>query len=463
MTSSEFAYICKHPEIIAAQYVAPLEETARQFPYCQSAHILSAKYYEDLDETSVTAQYKLQIAALYCVDRAMLKSIMDRDPVQVLEARRGIKPAEKVKRAVKGKTSVILTEANPVIAKKKESRPLSQSNITGYDDVRVPEIILPNEKLLSGTRGEPIVLKAGTLPPSDSNYLPVAVSQPYGDALFTELYQNLKELGQRKKKVLSILDKLPLTTTKQATTKPTPVTSTATKSTDKMLAKEVDTPTKTPLPKEKVPKSVTPTKAKTVEPVTAKTKEVVPSKKTKSAKPKEVITPKPIAPKAKVDEVQALKSAPPQKDKKTKTVETATGKTANKPNTGIESTSFEDEADLLLQYLHNLHPEVENTETEASKKKETPSLEDQQKLIDSFLKDLPVIKPRDSKQIEPDAPVQDLSEASTQAPSFISENLARIYQRQGNKAKAKETFEKLMLKYPEKSGYFAAEILKLDE
>ncbi|GAB3846094.1 hypothetical protein GCM10028822_05600 [Hymenobacter terrigena] len=56
----------------------------------------------------------------------------------------------------------------------------------------------------------------------------------------------------------------------------------------------------------------------------------------------------------------------------------------------------------------------------------------------------------------------DLSVRSTRAePDLVSENLARIFVRQGKTARAIEIYEKLMVKQPEKMAYFALQIQSL--
>ena len=46
---------------------------------------------------------------------------------------------------------------------------------------------------------------------------------------------------------------------------------------------------------------------------------------------------------------------------------------------------------------------------------------------------------------------------------LVTDTLARIYINQGNLDKALEAYQQLILKYPEKSGYFAARIQKVEE
>jgi hypothetical protein len=81
-------------------------------------------------------------------------------------------------------------------------------------------------------------------------------------------------------------------------------------------------------------------------------------------------------------------------------------------------------------------------------------------LIDSFLKKEPKIIPSVSKKKE----VVDLSEEEEDnQDDILSETLADIYIKQGYKDKALAIFEKLHLKYPEKSVYFARRINELKE
>lgn len=76
-------------------------------------------------------------------------------------------------------------------------------------------------------------------------------------------------------------------------------------------------------------------------------------------------------------------------------------------------------------------------------------------IIDNFIKTNPKINP----VTEPASKLKDFSKESVQENDhLITDTLANIYLKQGNYAKAIFAYEKLSLKYPEKSAYFADQI-----
>ena len=78
-------------------------------------------------------------------------------------------------------------------------------------------------------------------------------------------------------------------------------------------------------------------------------------------------------------------------------------------------------------------------------------------LIEFFLKSNPKIVPND-RQYE-----VDLSESLQDNQEIVTETLADIFATQGHKDKAIEIYQQLILKYPEKHIYFAAQIERLKE
>lgn len=80
-------------------------------------------------------------------------------------------------------------------------------------------------------------------------------------------------------------------------------------------------------------------------------------------------------------------------------------------------------------------------------------------LIDRFIMTNPRIEPKMDKTV---AQNEDLSRSYTEEQGvFVTETLAKIYLTQGYYSKAIDIYEKLCLKFPEKSDYFAAQIEKI--
>jgi len=87
-----------------------------------------------------------------------------------------------------------------------------------------------------------------------------------------------------------------------------------------------------------------------------------------------------------------------------------------------------------------------------------PNVEDKSNLIVNFINEEPGPIRADKKiTLKGDASLSSIREHD----GFITDTLAQIYVKQGLYAKAIYAYEKLSLKYPEKSAYFAAQIEKI--
>lgn len=96
---------------------------------------------------------------------------------------------------------------------------------------------------------------------------------------------------------------------------------------------------------------------------------------------------------------------------------------------------------------------------ESSTKKPKAEKKSRTDLIDQFLANEPKIEGSSHPKFY--SP-QEMGRKSIKDDfEFVSETLADIYEQQGDFEKAAKAFESLMLKYPEKSSYFAARLKKL--
>ena len=127
--------------------------------------------------------------------------------------------------------------------------------------------------------------------------------------------------------------------------------------------------------------------------------------------------------------------------------------------------SFHEQEDLLeLDLDSNKKYGEDDTAIEAEIPTEptVPSKKQiQADLIDRFIVSNPRIEPNRERT---DVPAEDISKPYTEEKGgFVTETLARIYVSQGYYSKAIDIYEKLSLKFPEKSSYFATQIEKVKE
>ena len=120
--------------------------------------------------------------------------------------------------------------------------------------------------------------------------------------------------------------------------------------------------------------------------------------------------------------------------------------------TSTERFSFAVWLDLMQE--KTIHDEVDTPAVLSARDKT------KDELVDKFLSSDPKIIASD----EPDEEPEDISVPSvTEDDGLISDTLARIYVKQGYYSKAIFTYEKLSLKFPEKSSYFASQIEKIQQ
>ncbi len=119
--------------------------------------------------------------------------------------------------------------------------------------------------------------------------------------------------------------------------------------------------------------------------------------------------------------------------------------------------------DISAQELDSLSDDLsffDNIQDKEIFMETTNSQERWQLLIEKFINEEPSLGANRQHAV-PAENKHDLAQVSTENRFFVSENLAMIYEKQGKIQRAIEIYEKLILKYPEKSSYFADRIEKL--
>ncbi len=111
---------------------------------------------------------------------------------------------------------------------------------------------------------------------------------------------------------------------------------------------------------------------------------------------------------------------------------------------------------IIANRLREIEAEKQRKENEPAEPKKLSRKE----LIDKFILENPSITRPKAEFYNPISVAQN---SITDQGNIVSETLAKIYEKQGYLEKAISIYEKLVLKYPEKSSNFAAQIERLKE
>ncbi len=135
--------------------------------------------------------------------------------------------------------------------------------------------------------------------------------------------------------------------------------------------------------------------------------------------------------------------------------------TRKKEYVGEKSTE-EDTIAQLKKIIEQRIREIEEEKKQKGENKKAKPLSKKSKLniIDEFIQNQPSISRAKSKFYDP---VDKAKESIVEQEDIVSETLATIYMDQGYYEKAINMYEKLILKIPEKSSYFAALIKKANK
>jgi hypothetical protein len=121
------------------------------------------------------------------------------------------------------------------------------------------------------------------------------------------------------------------------------------------------------------------------------------------------------------------------------------------------------DAALQQQYIENIFhlTSVEQLDKSTAQNPAAAVKHKTDEIIERFIKEEPQIKPPSSEKLDTENKAKKSSEDADLG--LVSETLARIYAEQMLYPKAIAVYKKLMLKFPEKSRYFADHIESLEK
>ncbi len=453
MNKQKFVEYLRTPSDLDTESLGQLEALVNDYPYFQGARTLLAKGSKILKSKNAGAN--ISSAAVYATDRALLKRYINDEliflsPLTVHESHEADRERDLTDTI---KTNRITTAQSKQITKEEPPKPKPQPKPIIQDEAPVQEPSVPET--------------------SKSSDL---------DHIIDELYRDLEELKINRAKFNKIenelaeeeaVDNAVKKATQKTTAAPEPeetkeLTPEATPS-SKEESIEADTPEE---PKAEAESEVAEAveSPKKEEPAAQKADEPQPDTDPEEEKPRDIVKKpsesrsarvsriteenEPLEPKkTKAESKKVAKE--PAKAKATK----AAGKT--KPTTTKQKPESKKKSADTPKKKAQKKDKKKSEEGNKKDEKGEPKRVNQDDIITNFIKSNPSISPASKSAANAQV---DLSGTSTELhPEIASEYLAEIYLQQGKKDRAVQIYEALIVRFPEKTTYFADIIKKINQ
>ena len=449
--SEKLLKLINSTEELSWEDIAWLELKSKQYPYFQSIRVIIAKHY--LKENHVLKSHKIHTASTYAIDRNILRKRLTEKvsikviPIESIALEEDVKISEHKSEAINSQKTIeepkevttVSTTPSIVIEKQDSTIPqtsskdksreellkavhdrlaelqknkaglIEEKTDSGKDKIETPEISQENIIPIENKINETTSIKEDVLDIDDNQ---------------TTAIVNVLEVTKDIIRLDSSIDKAE--PTKEETSN-TPIIESETIETETIEETQIVSHT-----------TEAELKAKKEERETKRKLKLAETKRKKEAQ--------------KIKDEQ-IKSDIEEQSKPDKLFYSRLGNELNVENS--------DSIDLLLNYLESQKEKkkiveeisyAEIKETQVKVEKSTESI------IEKFIQNDPRISKPDPKA---KAPSEDLSESKYSKTKFVSENLAKIKAKQGYLKEAKEIYQELILKNPEKSSYFTEQINKL--
>lgn len=451
MNKQKFVEYLRTPSNLDTESLGQLEALVNDYPYFQGARTLLAKGSKILKSKNAGAN--ISSAAVYATDRALLKRYINDEliflsPLTVHESHEADRERDLTDTI---KTNRITTAQSKQIAKEEPPKPKPQPKPIIQDEAPAPEPSVPET--------------------SKSSDL---------DHIIDELYRDLEELKINRARFNKIENEL---------TEEEAVDNAVKKATQKTTAapepeetKEV-TPEPAPSSKEESLEADTPEEPKAEaeaevaeaevsqqkeEPIAEKADEPQPDTDPEEEKPRDIVRKPSESRSARVSRI--TEENEPLEPKKTKAeskkvakkpAKTAKAAGKTKPTTTKQKPESKKKSADTPKKKAQKKDKKKSEEGNKKDDKGEPKRVNQDDIITNFIKSNPSISPASKSAANAQV---DLSGASTELhPEIASEYLAEIYLQQGKKDRAVQIYEALIVRFPEKTTYFADIIKKINQ